>query len=193
MKKPRTKKNCSLGHWIVERDRRDVLKSFICSKCGKFKPKNLFSDDIEKSGALDPRMRWCIGCNFKDTSPQIYYFTQDGGSRVICYQCGGIMSLPLYIHTTSRNSYNVRCKSCLTGRYGHIWVQRREVSILENPDLRYHQRMVPHTLKIDFGISVASHRRLLSSPKKVPIRERLTQHGLSSRTTKKTGATKDGL
>lgn len=160
---PRTKKDCALGHWVVERGRRDVLTSFICSKCGKFKLKNDFSDNIKISGALDPALRWCIACNARQLDPEIYHFTQDGVSRVMCHECKGIMSLPLYLHTTSRSNCNIRCKSCLTRRYGHVWLQRREVTILEPPILYDHQRISDLSLKIDFGTPVASCRRLPSS------------------------------
>ena len=117
IKKPCRKEDCALSHWSVERGRGDVLTSFICSKCGKFRPKDDFSDKIMISGATYPRQRWCIGCNFKEHGARIYYFRQEGFLRVLCFECKQPTPLHAYLDTTMRrSSYSIRCVECYMDR-----------------------------------------------------------------------------
>ena len=117
IKKPCTKQDCALGHWIVERGRRDVLTSLICSKCGKFRPKDDFGDKIMISGATKPQHRWCIGCNFKDHGAKIYYFRQEGFLLVLCFECKQPTPLHAYLDTTMRrSSYSISCVTCFMDR-----------------------------------------------------------------------------
>jgi len=121
VQKPQTKKDCSLGHWMFERGRRDVLKSFICSKCGKLKTRGSFSDNITIPLAVQPQMRWCIRCNFEDMGVRIYVFPGDGGLKVLCFQCKGIMPLSRQIDPMIRSSPSMLCDTCLSSirrRYG---------------------------------------------------------------------------
>jgi len=121
IEKPRTKKDCSLGHWMVERGRRDILGSFICSKCGKLKMKGSFSDNITVPLAVDPQMRWCIRCNFDHMGGRIYVFPRDGGLKVLCFECKTIMPLSRHIDPAIRSSPSMLCERCLISirrRYG---------------------------------------------------------------------------